>query len=154
MSIDYGTRSVGSGARPDAGVLLARLPQPLRALVPQLSRYALVSALALGLDFSVFLGLNSAIGHATISGVVGYACGIVLHYQLSRLFVFAPATSEKSAHRRFVEFIASGLIGLAVTAAVIAAATAMGVGPVAAKIMAAGASFLGVYAIRRTIVFA
>lgn len=132
----------------------AALAGGMRALVPQLSRYALVSALALGLDFSVFLALNSAIGHATISGVVGYACGIVLHYQLSRLFVFAPAASEKSAHRRFVEFIASGLVGLAVTAVVIAAGTGLGLSPIVAKVMAAGASFLGVYAIRRTVVFA
>ena len=64
---------------------------------------------------------TAAIGHPTLSGVVGYACGIVLHYQLSRRFVFATAASQKSAHRRFVEFVASGLIGLAVTAAVIAA---------------------------------
>ena len=78
----------------------------------------------------------------------------MLHYQLSRLFVFATAASAKSAHRRFVEFVASGLIGLALTAAVIAVATGMGVSPILAKVMAAGASFLGVYAIRRTIVFA
>jgi hypothetical protein len=35
-----------------------------------------------------------------------------------------------------------------------ASATAMGVSPIVAKIMAAGASFVGVYAIRRAIVFA
>jgi len=85
---------------------VARALEPLRAIAPQLSRYAAVSALALGLDFAVFLALNSAIG------------------------------------------------GLALTAAVIAVATGMGVSPILAKVMAAGASFLGVYAIRRTIVFA
>jgi len=131
-----------------------RALEPLRAIAPQLSRHAAVSALALGLDFAVFLALNSAIGYPTLSGVVGYACGIVLHYQSSRIFVFATATSAKSAHRRFVEFVVSSLIGLALTAAVIAAATGIGVSPILAKVMAAGASFLGVYAIRRTIVFA
>ena len=104
-----------------------RALEPLRAIAPQLSRYAAVSALALGLDFAVFLALNSAIGYPTLSGVVGYVCGIVLHYQSSRIFVFATATSAKSAHRRFVEFVVSGLIGLALTAAVIAAATGIGV---------------------------
>jgi putative flippase GtrA len=44
-----------------------------------------------GLDFALFLALNSAIGHPTLSGVVGYAGGIVLHYQLSHIFVFATA---------------------------------------------------------------
>lgn len=154
MSVDHRIRPMRSGAATDVTSHASRSLDALRAIAPQLSRYAAVSALALGLDFAVFLALNSAIGYPTLSGVAGYACGIVLHYELSRQFVFATAGSAKSAHRRFVEFIASGVVGLIVTAAVIAAATAMGVSPIVAKIMAAGASFIGVYAIRRAIVFA
>lgn len=154
MSVDHGIHHARSSAGTDVAGITARLLGPVRALLPQLSRYAVVSALALGLDFAVFLALNGAIGHPTLSGVVGYACGIVLHYQLSRHFVFAIAGSVKSAHRRFGEFVASGLIGLVVTAVVIAIATGMGASPIFAKIMAAGGSFIGVYAIRRAIVFA
>ena len=154
MSIDHGTHRLRSGAVTDVAGLASRWLDALRAIAPQLSRYAVVSALALGLDFAVFLALNGAIGRPTLSGVAGYACGIVLHYQLSRQFVFATADSAKSAHRRFGEFVVSGLIGLVVTAAVIAAATGVGTSPIVAKIMAAGASFIGVYAIRRAIVFA
>jgi putative flippase GtrA len=154
VSTGHGTHRLARGAGLDATGAASRTVGSIRALLPQLSRYAVVSALALGLDFSVFLGLNGAIGHPTLAGVVGYACGIALHYQLSRHFVFATAGSAKSAHRRFGEFVASGLIGLAVTAVVIAAATGMGAAPIVAKVMAAGASFLGVYAIRRAIVFA
>ncbi len=152
MRIDHGMHR--SGAAMQIAALAERALGPLRVLLPQLSRYAVVSALALGLDFAVFLALNRAIGHPTLAGVAGYACGIVLHYQLSRVFVFTSPAAAKSAHRRFGEFVASGLIGLAVTAAVISVATGMGVSPILAKIMAAGASFLGVYAIRRVIVFA
>jgi putative flippase GtrA len=154
MSVDHGIHRASSGAARDVAGLALRSLERLRAMAPQLSRYAAVSALALGLDFGVFLALNGAIGHPTLAGVVGYACGIVLHYQLSRRFVFATAASAKSARRRFGEFVASGLIGVAVTAAVIAAATGMGTSPILAKAMAAGASFIGVYAIRRAIVFA
>jgi putative flippase GtrA len=154
VSVDHGTRRLGGHSGPDVAGLAARALDRVRALLPQFSRYAAVSALALGLDFSVFLALNAAIGHPTLSGVAGYACGIVLHYQLSRHFVFATAGSAKSTHRRFGEFVASGLVGLAVTAVVIAALTGMGAGPIIAKVMAAGASFVGVYAIRRAIVFA
>jgi putative flippase GtrA len=154
MSVDHGTHLLGSRVGSDVTGTAARALGPIRALLPQLSRYALVSTLALGLDFAVFLALNGAIWHPTLSGVAGYACGIVLHYQLSRHFVFATAASAKSAHRRFGEFVVSGLIGVAVTAAVIAAATGMGASPILAKVMAAGASFLGVYAIRRAVVFA
>jgi putative flippase GtrA len=128
---------------------------PRLAVVPQLSRYAIVSGLALALDFAVFLSFNAAFGLPTLAGVVGYSCGIVLHYFLSRHFVFSAVRSKKSSHRLFSEFVASGLIGLAVTAGVIALATTMlGWAPIAAKIVAVGASFLGVFLIRRTIVFA
>ena len=154
MSVDHGTHRLAPGAGADITGVAARTLGTVHALLPQLSRYAAVSALALSLDFAVFLALNRAIGYPTLAGVVGYACGIVLHYQLSRLFVFATAGSAKSAHRRFGEFVASGLIGLVVTAVVIAAATGMGASPIFAKAMAAGASFIGVYAIRRAIVFA
>jgi putative flippase GtrA len=154
MSVDHGISRLRSGAVTDVAGLASRALDALRAIAPQLWRYTAVSAFALGLDFAVFLALNSAIGHPTLSGVAGYACGIVLHYQLSRQFVFATAGSAKSAHRRFVEFVGSGLVGLAVTAVVIAAATGVGVSPIVAKVMAAGASFIGVYAIRRAIVFA
>ncbi len=132
----------------------ARHDIPRLAVVPQLSRYAIVSALALALDFGVFLGLNSALGYPTLAGVVGYSCGIVLHYFLSRHFVFWAARSKKSAHRLFSEFLVSGLIGLAVTAGVIAAATGvLGLSAIVAKLLAVAASFIGVFLIRRTIVF-
>ena len=123
-------------------------------MVPQLSRYAIVSVLALAVDFSVFIGFNAAFGLPVLAGVVGYSCGIVLHYFLSRNFVFNAMRSPKSAHRLFTEFVASGLIGLALTALVIAVATGpLGLSPIAGKILAAGASFIGVFLIRRTIVF-
>jgi putative flippase GtrA len=150
VSIDHVTRRLSS----DLARLKLRALETGHALVPQLSRYAVVSALALGLDFAVFVALNRTIGHPTLSGVAGYACGIVLHYQLSRHFVFATGSSAKSAHRRFGEFVGSGIVGLMVTAMVMAAAIGMGASPIAAKIAAAGASFIGVYAIRRAVVFA
>jgi putative flippase GtrA len=137
---------------------VAAVPQALRSgleLVPQLSRYGVVSGFALALDVAVFLLANRLLGMPTVAGVIGYACGIVLHYHLSCRYVFAPPGQGKSAQRLFGEFVVSGLIGLGVTAAVIALATSVfGLGPLAAKLIAMAASFLGVFAIRRTIVFA
>jgi len=128
---------------------------PRLAVVPQLSRYTIVSVMALALDFTVFLALNAAFGLPTLAGVIGYGCGIVLHYFLSRHFVFNAMRSRKSAHRLFTEFVASGLIGLALTALVIAVATtSFGLSAILAKILATAASFIGVFLIRRTIVFA
>jgi len=124
-------------------------------LWPQLLRYGLVSGAALAFDFSVFLALNGMIGHPTLSGVLGYGAGIILHYALSCRFVFDARRSEKAAHRLFGEFLASGVVGLAATAAVIALATGFfGLAPITAKLVAAVVSFIGVFLIRRTIVFA
>jgi putative flippase GtrA len=128
---------------------------PRLGVLPQLSRYAIVSSIALTADFSVFLGFNAIFGLPTLAGVVGYSCGIVLHYFLSRNFVFNAKRSRKSAQRLFSEFVASGLIGLTATVSVIALATTyFGLSAIAAKILAVGASFIGVFLIRRTIVFA
>lgn len=152
MTIDFSERGARDGGMPpDFGNSL----RPGHGLVPQLSRYAVVSAFALALDFAIFLSLNAVTGMPTLSGVIGYACGLVLHYQLSLRFVFDTGKSAKSAHRRFTEFVASGLVGIAITAGVIAVATGpLGMGALIAKVLAAGASFVGVYLIRRRIVFA
>ena len=157
MTVNQGPPRVRDGGMPQMD-FVAALPHALRRslpLMPQLSRYALVSGLALALDLAVFMLLNRLLALPTLAGVIGYACGIVLHYHLSRRFVFAEASSGKSAHRLFGEFFASGLIGLVVTAIVIALATGMlGIGPLPAKLIAIAASFLGVFVIRRTVVFA
>jgi putative flippase GtrA len=157
MTIDQGPRRVRDGGMPQMD-FFAALPHALRQslpVMPQLSRYAVVSGLALALDLAVFMLLNRLLALPTLAGVVGYACGIVLHYHLSRRFVFTGSNSGKSAHRLFGEFFASGLIGLVVTAAVIALATGtLGIGPLAAKLIAIAASFLGVFIIRRSVVFA
>jgi putative flippase GtrA len=157
MTIDHPRQRVRDGGMPQMD-FITRLPHALRsghAPMPQLSRYAVVSGLALALDFAVFLGFNGAFDYPTLAGVVGYGCGIILHYHLSRRFVFDATRSQKSTHRMFSEFVASGLVGLAVTAGAIAVATGeFGLTPLAAKALAVGASFLGVFVIRRRVVFA
>ena len=157
MTVDQGPRRVRDGGMPQMD-FVAALPHALRRnlrVMPQLSRYVVVSGMALALDLAVFILLNRVLALPTLAGVIGYACGIVLHYHLSRRFVFTDSGSGKSSHRLFGEFFASGLIGLIVAAAVIALATGMlGVGPLPAKLIAIAASFLGVFVIRRTVVFA
>lgn len=157
MTIEHPRPRERVGGMPpmDFAASLARALRSGAGVGPQLSRYAVVSVAALAIDFAVFLLLNGAVGYPTLSGVAGYACGIVVHYRLSRRFVFDAAGSRKSAQRMFSEFVASGLLGLAVTAAVIALATGgLGLAPLNAKILAAAASFVGVFIVRRTIVFA
>jgi putative flippase GtrA len=153
-------RSGLTAARPSvrhaapAGLIPAQaLLRHRSVILPQLWRYVIVSALALALDFGVFLAFNDMLSQPTLAGVIGYSTGIIVHFLLSRRFVFDAATA-KAVHRVFIEFLGSGLVGLAVTAGVIAIATgAFGLGPIAAKALAVGTSFVGVFIIRRSIVF-
>lgn len=133
-------------------------PQPLRpllAMLPQLSRYSCASVAALALDFSVFLTLTAAATHPAVAGAVGYGAGLILHYLLSVTFVFDTRATDKVHARLFGEFALSGLAGLGVTTLVISLATAgVGLAALPAKVLAAGASFGIVFALRRGFVFA
>jgi putative flippase GtrA len=127
----------------------------LLALVPQLSRYSLVSIAAMTCDWALFLLLVNGRMMPTLAGVLAYTAGLLLHYVLSVRLVFDVAATGKPQARLLAEFALSGLAGMAVTGGIIAAAVAgAGIGPVPAKLCAVVASFMVVYSIRRTIVFA
>jgi putative flippase GtrA len=149
--------------RPEHGDMLrAWLPQrlvpvvePVLSLLPQLSRYTVVSALALVLDFTVYLLLGAGGMTGALAGAIGYACGLALHYMLSARYVFDAAAAHKAQSRLITEFALSGLAGMAITALVIAVTVDLGGMPLLpAKIVAVGASFLVVFALRRGVVFA
>ena len=154
----HGTVDSASRDRHRVHLAIAHLvPARLRRLAfvaPQLSRYALVSAVALALDFAVFLGLTALAVWPALAGVIGYAAGTGLHYLLSVRFVFDAGATEKAHARLFSEFAVTGVSGMAATAIVIAAATDLaGLSAVPAKVLAAGVSFLLVFALRRGVVF-
>jgi putative flippase GtrA len=125
------------------------------SIIPQFSRYSLTSVVALAADFAIYVALFAGSVKASIAGVAGYGMGMLVHYLLSSRFVFDTGRSQKSDGRRFVEFALSGLVGITLTGFVIAVATeGCGLGPIAAKIIAAAISFAAVFAIRRRFVFA
>jgi alpha-1,2-mannosyltransferase len=152
-----GTRDPGeSRVRSAAAALLPARLRPLLAVAPQLSRYAVVSLVALALDFAVFLAFTSAsLLRPSLAGVAGYAAGMSLHYLLAIAFVFDARATDKHHARLFGEFALTGLGGMGVTALVIAVATGVGgLTPLTGKVLAAGASFIVVFALRRMVVFA
>jgi putative flippase GtrA len=128
---------------------------PVLTILPQFSRYTLVSGLALILDFAVYLLLAAGGMQVALAGALGYACGLALHYMLSVRYVFDARAAHKGQSRLFAEFAVSGLAGMAITALVIAATVDLaGLPLLPAKILAVGASFLVVFALRRGVVFA
>lgn len=126
----------------------------LLGLATQLSRYTVVSILSLVLDFTIFLALADAGYRAAIAGVIGYTIGMLLHFSLSTRFVFKRMSCAKSDTRLFTEFVASGVVGLLITAAVISMATDMlSLSAFIAKVFAVVMSFAAVFVLRRSVVF-
>lgn len=130
------------------------ISSPPAALI-QLMRYGIVSAMALGADMSIFLGLTWSSGvRPALAGVIGYSIGLILHFVLSTGFVFDAAAAGKSFQRLFAEFAATGLAGVAITWSVIRTGTdVLALSPVAAKLLAIGLSFVAVFVLRRSFVF-
>jgi putative flippase GtrA len=134
---------------------LTPIVAPVLGLLPQLSRYTLVSALALVLDFAVYLLLATGGMTVALAGAIGYACGLALHYMLSVRYVFDATAAHKGKSRLITEFALSGLAGMAITALVIAVTVDLGGMPLLpAKVLAVGISFLVVFGLRRSLVFA
>ena len=131
------------------------LYQRALSLLPQVSAYVVVSALALAVDLALFQSLVQAGLRPKLAGVGGYLAGLALHYVLSKRFVFDVSGSTKSKMQRRLEFFASGLVGLMLTWMIIWVATeALQMPSLIAKLLAVGVSFVVVFVIRRQIVFA
>lgn len=121
----------------------------------QLSRYAVISAVALIVDFSIFIGITSTGASASLAAAAGYSAGLILHYILSICFVFDAARTGKPHGRLFMEFAFSGVAGLVTTVAIVTLAVqAFGLSAGMAKVCAVGMSFAMTFALRRYLVFA
>ena len=145
---------VSAGVRALLGSAMADRLETLGTGLMQLSRYSAVSALALAVDFTTYLALTAEGLRPVLAGVVGYTAGLALHFVLSSRFVFSVASSGKTQSRLVAEFALTGLAGTGATAIVMSLATGVvGMPGLAAKILAAGASFVLVYWLRCTMVF-
>ena len=150
--------TVPATSAPQSITLADRVPAilaPVARLMPELSYYTIVSAIALGIDVVAFSAFTGAGTPARWAGVVGYSIGLVVHYILSARYVFDTRGSTKTAFRRFVEFVISGTIGLGITWLAIAIAVdLMHLPALIGKGAAVAVSFVVVFLLRRGIVFA
>lgn len=137
------------------------LPDPRAiALVHQLRqqtvlRYLIASALALVADMGSFLALLKLGAAAAPASAAGYALGIVAHWLISSRKVFTDGVAARGPQRtrQKAMFVASALIGLAVTTAIVSSATVAGFDPRLAKLVAIVASFTATWLLRSRIVF-
>ena len=123
-------------------------------LVP--GRYLAASVVALGFDMGSFMVLLAAGLAAAIASALSYSLGIVVHWFISSRAVFTSGVAERgpARTRQKALFVASALIGLALTAGIVGLGSAMGVNPLLAKVAAVGVSFVATWLLRARIVFA
>ncbi len=121
----------------------------------ELFAYLQVSVIATFLDIAIFTALlATAMVSGTVAGSASYLAALVLHYLIAVRFVFRPERTGKSRKRLAGEYIATGLVGVSITALTIHVLTAQfGAWAYLAKAVGIGTSFLAVYALRSFLVF-
>ena len=118
-------------------------------------RYALASAIALGVDLGLFLLMLEAEMTPSVAAGIGYGAGMAAHWWLSSRAVFVGGLAEAGADRTRQQgwFVLSGLLGLALSMGIVGAGSALGLDPRIAKLGAVGVSFGVTYLLRRHMIF-
>lgn len=142
--------SEGSASRPDGPV-----PESGRARrIRRLLRYTGVNLVSLLIDYGIFLLIISSLGVPVTASAVSFAVAFAVNYRLSRRFVFGTDGAHKGETRLFAEFMATGLLGIVLTAVVTAAGIhGAGASPVVSKTAAMLICFVTLYLIRSRMVF-
>lgn len=120
----------------------------------QLLGYAVVSAVALGIDLTTLRLLVEGAGwHYLPSSAVAFLAGAGVAYLLSARFVFRTRRLRSRA-LEFSSFVALGAVGLVVNAAALSVAIgAVGLGLITAKLIAALCTFATNFTLRRKLLF-
>ncbi|NWK94945.1 polysaccharide biosynthesis protein GtrA [Sphingobium lactosutens] len=135
---------------PTSADRLRALAAPIARLM--FARYLLASICALSGDFILFLMLDRMGVPPVPAAFGGYAAGLLIHWMISVRFVFDTGTGP--SHGQRLAFLASALLGMGMTMAMVGGLSLLGVAPAIAKLLSIPASFLTVYAIRKYGVFA
>jgi putative flippase GtrA len=126
----------------------------LRSTLGEGVRYFAASALALGVDFGVYVGLIRLAGvHYLVAAPIGFALGLATVYMLSIGWAFK---DRRLADRRteFALFALIGLAGMALNQSIIwVSVRFLTVSPEIAKIISAGIVFCFNFVSRKLLLF-
>jgi putative flippase GtrA len=129
-------------------------PPDLAYRLRRLARYTAVNLATLALDYAIFLPLTRATDLPVTASIVAYVVAVAANYHLSRRFVFGADGSHKGQRRLFLQFFATALLGLVLTAAVTGAGVyALGFSPLVSKTVAVVICFMVLYIVRSRLVF-
>ncbi|MBS0232442.1 MAG: GtrA family protein [Proteobacteria bacterium] len=116
--------------------------------------YTGVNLSATIVDYIIFLSLTHIFGLPILQSVIAYAIATIVNYTLTRKFVFHRDLFPKSEHRRFLEFVATNVVGLLITAVVIwITVHNMNLPPFEGKTISVLICFVSLYYVRTRIVF-
>lgn len=121
----------------------------------RLVRYLMASVGALAVDMGCFLALLALGTWPATASAIGYCAGIVAHWLLSSRTVFADTVAARglARMRQKTMFVASALLGLVLTYAIVWTGDMAGIDPRAAKLVAIAVSFAATWLLRSKIVF-
>lgn len=129
-------------------------PSARRRRLSRLLRYTGVNIVSVTVDYSIFLGLTRLYDMPVAASIIAYAIALALNFDMSKRFVFGADGSQKTQRRLFTEFLATGLLGLVLTAVVTAIGVhSFGFSPLLSKTIAVLVCFVVLYIIRSRLVF-
>ena len=122
----------------------------------EFAAYIGASGISFSFDTGIFLALVWLdVAPAALAGAIGYACGMLLNYMICIRYIFDTQATGKSSRRLIVEYVASGLFGVALTYGLIGLLHgSLGLSPLLAKLITVAIVFLTVYLVRSAKVFA
>ena len=144
-----------SDRRSTVGDWVGNLPAPLALLNRfSITRYLLASVVSLAFDVALFMVLVAFLFDPGWASAAGYSAGIIVHWLISSSFVFPGKARDGAALQlQRLGFIATAVLGLGITVAMVSGLTSAGVLPVMAKAAAVAVSFFAVYLTRKYGVF-
>jgi len=121
------------------------------------ARYVAASAVALASDLALFMLFLNAGMHPIPAAATGYSAGLFVHWIISSRYVFGRGTIcpfVSKRRRQKLLFVASAMVGLAITSAIVGLGSHLGLDARLAKLCAIAVSFQTTYLLRRAVVFA
>jgi putative flippase GtrA len=119
-------------------------------------RYLAASVVALGVDVSLFLALQTTSMPIALLSALSYSAGVLMHWLISSRLVFAGELRDVGIDRARQQalFLLSAFAGLLITVAIVSLAVQFGLDARLAKLVAVAVSFQATYLLRSKIVFA
>jgi len=142
------------GRQPSAKDDISSKSHRMQSKAGHLLRYTGTNLVSTAVDYALLLTLTHLFGMPVLQSAIAYSAGVVVNYALTKRYVFIVDTSHKSQHRLFMEFVATGFIGLLITAAVVwLSVNVLKIPAIEGKTVALLLCFVVLYFVRRHIVF-